>query len=258
MPRLQQDNFTVFVSHKSADKELANLVANELVNLAPRQIECWVSGQALTAGIDWDREIKKQLAESHLLVLLFTTPEHNWDWCLYEVGLFVRFDADEVISVACLFDPSGSPPAPLNQVQCVRAASKEIAEQLVRPLCTQTWNLSDTWQRGALVPDVSDEVVDATAKRIADGFHSTLANSDSSRSADARPLPAVPSHRARPRTLRTARHARRIPRALASSKAPTTPRVTPCRCSGLTSAWRGGAGETSSTRSTVASRPWLT
>lgn len=184
MPRLQQEQFTIFVSHKSADKELANLIAAELVKLAPDQIQCWVSGEALTAGVDWDHEIKKQLAQSHLLVLLFTTPEHNWDWCLYEVGLFVRFDAQEVLSVACLFDPDGSPPAPLNQVQCVKATSAEIAKQLVRPLCAQTWNLSDTWQRGALVPDVSDEVVDGAATRIADGFHNTLANSNSSRSAD--------------------------------------------------------------------------
>ena len=184
MPRLQQDKFTVFVSHKSADKELASLVADELVNLAPDQVVCWVSGEALTAGIDWNREIKQQLAQSHLLVLLFTTPQHNWDWCLYEVGLFVRFEADEVLSVACLFDPDGSPPAPLNQVQCVRATSEEIAKQLVRPLCTHTWNLSDTWQRGALVPGVSDDIVDAAARRIADGFHGTLANSGSGPSAD--------------------------------------------------------------------------
>jgi hypothetical protein len=184
MPRLQQDKFTVFVSHKSADKELANLVADELVNLAPQQVECWVSGQELTAGMDWDREIKKQLAQSHLLVLLFSTPDNNWDWCLFEVGLFVRFESDEVLSVACLFDPNGSPPAPLNQVQCVRATSTEIARQLIRPLCTETWNLSDTWQRGALVPDVSDDIVDAAAGRIADGFRAALANSDSGRSAE--------------------------------------------------------------------------
>ena len=184
MPRLQQDTFTVFVSHKSADKELADLVAEELCNLAPGLVECWVSGQALTAGVDWDREIKKQLAESHLLVLLFTTPQHTWDWCLYEVGLFVRFEVDDVVSVACLFDPNGSPPAPLNQVQCVRASSDDVARQLIRPFCTTTWKMSDTWQRGALAPHVSDDVVDAAAERIADGFRRTLAHSASGSSDD--------------------------------------------------------------------------
>lgn len=184
MPRLQQDKFNVFVSHKSDDKELADLVADELHNLAPDLIECWVSGQTLTAGQDWERQIKKQLAQSHLLILLFTTPRHTWDWCLYEVGLFVRFEADDVVSVACLFDPDGLPPAPLNQVQCVRALAQDVATQLVRPICTQTWNMSDTWQRGALVPDVSDDVVNAAAARIAAGFNSVLAQSASGQRPD--------------------------------------------------------------------------
>ncbi len=193
MPRLQQDKFNVFVSHKSDDKDLANLVAEELRQLAPDLIDCWVSGRALTAGADWERQIKKQLAQSHLLILLFTTPHHTWDWCLYEVGLFVRFEADEVVSVACLFDPNGLPPAPLSQVQCVRALPDEIATQLIRPMCTQTWNMSDTWQRGALVPDVSDDVVDAAAKRIAEGFEGVLARSGSGRIPDVHPY--RPCHR---------------------------------------------------------------
>lgn len=170
MPRLPQDKFRVFVSHKSDDAELAELVAEELRKLAPDQIECWVSSEALTAGVDWEQEIKNQLARSHLLVLLFTTPQHTWDWCLYEVGLYVRFDVDDVTSVACLFDPAGAPPAPLNQVQCVRASSDRIAKQLLRPLCTQTWDMSDTWHRGALLPEVSDEAVNDAADRIAATF----------------------------------------------------------------------------------------
>lgn len=175
MVRLEQDVFRVFVSHKSDDAELATVVAEEMRKLAPDRIECWVSGEALTAGMDWDREIKKQLARSHLLVLLFTTPQHTWDWCLYEVGLYVRFDVEDVTSVACLFDPNGAPPAPLNQVQCVRAAPRPIAEQLLRPLCTQTWQMSDTWHRGALMNSVPEEAVTAAAERIADAFSRHLA-----------------------------------------------------------------------------------
>lgn len=175
MSRLPQDMFRVFVSHKSDDAELAELVADELRNLVPERLECWVSGESLTAGMDWDRQIKKQLAQSHLLVLLFTTPQHTWDWCLYEVGLYVRFEEEDVTAVACLFDPAGAPPAPLNQVQCVRAAPETIARQFLRPLCTQTWDMSDTWQRGALLPTVSDDAVDAAAERIADAFARHLA-----------------------------------------------------------------------------------
>ena len=174
MQRLSQETFNVFVSHKSDDAELANVVADELNGLVPGLVQCWVSGQELRAGSDWEREIKRQLAQSHLLLLLFTTPHHTWDWCLYEVGLFVRFDNDDVTAVACIFDPDGAPPAPLHQVQCVRASADTLATQLLRPLCTRTWEMSDTWQRGALLADVSDDVVTAAAERIASKFRHVL------------------------------------------------------------------------------------
>ena len=97
MPKLSQDRFRVFVSHKHVDAELASTVAAALESLAPEMIECWVSGEDLQAGVDWNREIKSSIAESHLLVLLFTpAPERAWDWCLYEVGLFMRFGEDDV------------------------------------------------------------------------------------------------------------------------------------------------------------------
>lgn len=174
MHRMSQDTFRVFISHKSDDAELAKVVAAELDGLAPGRIRCWVSGDDLAAGADWEREIKRELAQSHLLVLLFTTPHHTWDWCLYEVGLFIRFEADEVTAVACLYGTDATPPAPLHQVQCVRATAEALTQQLLRPLCTQTWEVSDTWQRGALLPDVSDDVLATTAKRIARKFRYVL------------------------------------------------------------------------------------
>lgn len=178
MHRVPQDTFKVFVSHKSDDAELANVVATELQNLAPGRIECWVSSEDLTAGTDWEREIKRQLAQTHLLVLLFTTPHHTWDWCLYEVGLFVRFDAEDVTSVACLFDPKGMPPAPLHQVQCVRASRDTLVKQLLRPLCTKTWEMSDNWQRGALRSKVPDDLLAAAAERIAEKFQHILQSAE--------------------------------------------------------------------------------
>ena len=52
MPRLQQDEYHVFVSHESADKDLTSLVADEFRKRVPDLIECCVSGQALAAGVD--------------------------------------------------------------------------------------------------------------------------------------------------------------------------------------------------------------
>ena len=106
------DVFTVFISHKHDDHALAVEVKKAFEGLArPKLIDCFVSGIDITAGMDWRREIRSVLARSHLLVLLYTTPSKNWDWCLYETGLYTRFDRaakNEVSSVVCLFNPGQS------------------------------------------------------------------------------------------------------------------------------------------------------
>ena len=87
------DVFQVFISHKQDDHALAVEVKKALEGLArSKLIDCFVSGIDITAGMDWRREIRSVLAKSHLLMLLFTAPSRNWDWCLYETGLYTRFD----------------------------------------------------------------------------------------------------------------------------------------------------------------------
>ena len=105
---IANDVFTVFISHKHEDHALAVEVKNVMQGLNPELIDCFVSGVDITAGMDWRRQIRSVLAKSHLLVLLYTTPSSNWDWCLYETGLYTRFDKEsknEVSSVVCLFNP---------------------------------------------------------------------------------------------------------------------------------------------------------
>ncbi len=173
--KLSQDRFRIFISHKHADAELASVVGTELEGLAPGLIDCWVSGENLTAGMDWNRQIKANLAQSHLLVLLFTAPARIWDWCLFEVGLFIRFEADDVSSVVCLYDPKGAPPGPLSQVQGVAASAEQLVARFLRPLCTTTWEVSDDWQRGALVPEPDPAALQVAAERIAAAFQAAMA-----------------------------------------------------------------------------------
>jgi len=52
MSRLQQETFKIFISHKLSDKELAELVVKELEALGGGRIDCWMSGQDLSAGVD--------------------------------------------------------------------------------------------------------------------------------------------------------------------------------------------------------------
>jgi TIR domain len=174
MPLIPQDCFRIFISHKHEDHELAVAVRDALQRLtrdADRKIVCFVSGTDITAGHDWDRQIRRELAHSHLLVLLFTNPSRNWDWCLFETGLYTRFDADDAHAVVCLYGPGQSTPTPLARLQAVPAKCAELTRFLGQ-LCRETWQVSDDWRLGPLAPGVADAQLDRAAKEIASAFPS--------------------------------------------------------------------------------------
>jgi len=166
---IADDVFTVFISHKHDDHALAVEVKRAMEGLSPGLIDCFVSGIDITAGMDWRHEIRSVLARSHLLLLLFTAPSKNWDWCLYETGLYTRFDQTEVGSVVCLFNPGQAAPSPLADLQGVPADTDKVRTFLDR-FCRQTWKMSDDWRRGALAPEIAADQVEAAARAIAEAF----------------------------------------------------------------------------------------
>lgn len=180
MPRISDDTFRVFISHKHEDHELAMTVQTQLEklipkNLADRPIECFVSGDDILAATDWNRKIRSEMTRSHLLLLLFTNSSRNWDWCLYETGLFVRFEREDVQAIVCMYEDGGVPPGPLGSVQCVAVTRGRVAKFL-KDLCYETHQMSDDWRRGALAKrSLPAERFVRAADCIVESFERTLA-----------------------------------------------------------------------------------
>ncbi|MEP7112106.1 MAG: toll/interleukin-1 receptor domain-containing protein [Ilumatobacteraceae bacterium] len=168
MTHIPDDKFRVFISHKHEDHELATTVDKALRSVSS-SVECFVSGANIGAGTDWNREIRESLKRSHLVVLLFTNPTQNWDWCLYEAGLFTRLDEEDVHAVVSLFHPEGSAPRVLQNLQGVPAGQSQLREFL-ESLCKSTWRVSDDWRKGPLNSRVRPEVLQAAAAQIEDAF----------------------------------------------------------------------------------------
>ena len=164
-----EDVFKVFISHKHEDHALAIAVKEALEGLQPGRVDCFVSGVDITAGMDWRREIRSALGQSHLLVLLFTAPSKNWDWCLYEAGLYTRFDRPVAQSVICLYNAADASPSPLADLQGVPAETEPV-RAFLELLCRRTLDVSDDWRHGALAPDVTLDQLDTSANAIATVF----------------------------------------------------------------------------------------
>jgi hypothetical protein len=181
MGRIPDDRFRIFISHKHGDAALAEVVGQQIESLSP-VFDCWISGQDISSGTDWSRAIVTALARSHLLVLIFTVPERNWDWCLYEAGLFTRFgDAadDEVRSVVPVYDPQAGPPRPLASIQGA-AAEPEALTHLLTTLCFEPWEVSDDWRRGPVDTAVDPAAIERAASTIAAAFQASVASGSTS------------------------------------------------------------------------------
>jgi hypothetical protein len=160
------EKFRVFVSHKQDDHTLA-VTLKRVVESLSGKIECFVSGSDLVPGSDWNAEIRSQLLKSHLLILLFTEPSRNWDWCLYEAGLFTSLSVADDHSVVCLYHPHGSSPRPLTNLQGVPVEA-EAVQRFFNDLCKETSRIARDWQLGALASRVPHEMIEkATADIIA-------------------------------------------------------------------------------------------
>jgi len=166
------DKFRVFISHKHDDHVLAERVKRLIESLNQKLITGFVSGVDITAGTDWRRQVREALGQSHMLLLLFTVPSKNWDWCLFETGLYTRFDSfqnSDVRAVVCLHDPGQGAPSPLADLQSVPATTDKI-RAFLDALCRKTWTISDDWRRGALAPDIRAERVNEVAEAIEKAF----------------------------------------------------------------------------------------
>lgn len=156
------EKFRIFISHKHDDHDNAAGLAQVLEGL-DEQIKCFVSGTNLVAGSDWNAEIRSQLLETDMLLLLFTEPSKNWDWCLYEAGLFTSLGDEH--SVVCLYQAGGDSPRPLKALQGV-PVEQEPVQRFLGQLCTETWRVARKWRFGALRPTVTTDRLSEVTQRV--------------------------------------------------------------------------------------------
>lgn len=127
----------VFLSHKHEDAVAASHLKNALVDLGPTEdFEVFLS-EEIRGGDDWFHEIQRRLVESNLLLLLYTDREHDWDWCMYEAGLFTDLRGQGCRRVICL-SSAGEAPTPLQHLQFVRADDPAAMAELLGQIFLDT------------------------------------------------------------------------------------------------------------------------
>lgn len=169
----------LFLSHKSEHAREAVEVKRSLEALAPSRLRVFVAGTDISPGLDWRNAIRDELRGANLLLLMFTEPTLNWDWCLYEVGLYTQLKNDDVKPVICLHKGEMIP-APIKHLQALEVKQANM-EALVESLVKET----DLYVDGAtgygdpaptepLRSDIDHRTVEEAARSIVTQFEERL------------------------------------------------------------------------------------
>ncbi len=131
-PEQELPEVGMFVSHKLVSEGgVARFIRTELEPTAPR-LKVHIS-EDIPAGEPWLEGIKTRLNASQVLLLLFTDPTADWDWCLFEAGYFAGLSR----RIVCLHHEHNPPPPQLSHLKTVPATARDI-ETFIQSLFTTT------------------------------------------------------------------------------------------------------------------------
>jgi hypothetical protein len=153
----------IFISHKSIDHDLAIRFKDELVGLGLKDHEVFLA-EEIHPGAEWSADILKALSDSHTLLLLYTDPSHDWDWCLFECGFFAgKQVTDEKRYQLICVNSGNARTAPLQMWQDV--SSRDALEGVLKQYCE-----GDEYFKGVNPDAARRGVSDKTAQELWNEF----------------------------------------------------------------------------------------
>ena len=149
-------NFTIFISHKvGRDQKTAEALKTILTRPFDRTDVLAVHiSEKIVPGHGWKHKIYRWLHESNLLLLLFTDPTLDWNWCLYEAGLFTDLNKlnesqDHEPKIVCIYPPGKEAPRPLEHIQGVEGTQRGVQDFLRKLYKSEDYGCENTLATGA-------------------------------------------------------------------------------------------------------------
>ena len=159
-------DYTVFVSYKSSDWLIADIMERELSTYAP-DLKFFVAPTQVTEGEDWRDRLVREIRDSDMLFILYTPAfeqdrqeTRTNDWLLYEAGLKSTLDT-EPDPVICFYPQGQSVPKPVEHLQGVEAGRDSLRRFLDRFLRTTEITQRERPLNENLGDDRLDEIADA-------------------------------------------------------------------------------------------------
>jgi hypothetical protein len=149
--------YTVFFSHKVEDQKVTHAII-DLIDRHTERVRCFMS-KNIEKGTNWRQTIAEQLTLSSFLVLVFTDPNEDWAWCLYETGFFDALtripNTMHTRRIYCLHHASNPPPSPIADLQTVPAKIEDVSQWL-KELFNHTLQTKEVFRDD--IPQVASQI----------------------------------------------------------------------------------------------------
>lgn len=124
---LSNKTIPVFFSYKKKDEEAAKAVVKTLRKYSAGKLDITYQADFTeeVAGKLWRDKIRQAIHPANWFILLLPDPSDEWDWCLFETGLFVarRSSSDRLI---CLHHPDTKIPSQIEDYHGVATTEEEL------------------------------------------------------------------------------------------------------------------------------------
>src|SRR5215469_15476440 len=124
--------YSVFFSHKVNDSGVTKSL-KKLLDSHTENVVFHIS-EEIEKGAAWREAIVELLTRANFLVLVFTDPDEDWGWCLYESGFFDALSQIPASSstrrIWCLHNASTTPPSPIGDLQSIPAKNPDVKDWL--------------------------------------------------------------------------------------------------------------------------------
>lgn len=133
----EPDCATLFISHRHADYRIADMLRDFIQQRAPHA-QVYLSsyeGDGPSVGEVLSESLGQQLSAAEVVLLLYTTPDENWSYCMWEVGVAFNPERDDTRVV--VLQAGADIPAPLGGRKAVRLSDPADVMQFVGQLFTK-------------------------------------------------------------------------------------------------------------------------
>lgn len=123
---LVEDRIKVFLSYKKKEERTARKVVDALRSGTGKLDIFWMVD--IPKGTEYRQQIDEETGKAHWFILLLPDPRDDWDWCLFESGLFKgrMLSCDKLF---CLYHPNiKEPPTQLEGFNGIPATKKDVTK----------------------------------------------------------------------------------------------------------------------------------